>query len=287
MKGNTLNQKRPAAPSLILQTRSPTHQPPNPRILPAENDTQPAGDAVVLTPVPPPGPPPPPENIPDTMTRSLGFSLPVTVVVLAIAYIYFSTVFIFIDRWFGLMSSPGLMNAVVFTGVAVMCVFNYSASVFRDPGRVPSTYMPDVEDSGNPTHEIKRKVLLVGSLTYDPEKEDQETGDSFQTAYFQVISGLLLVPLCVALSVLLGWHIYLTLQNKTTIEYHEGVRGMWLAEKGGQIYSHPYDRGAYENLTTVLGPNICSWAFPTSGHIGSGLRFRTAYDYPSGASMSE
>ncbi|XP_050144531.1 probable protein S-acyltransferase 16 isoform X4 [Malus sylvestris] len=287
MKGNTLNQKRPAAPSLILQTRSPTHQPPNPRILPAEDDTQPAGDAVVLTPVPPPGRPPPPENIPDTMTRSLGFSLPVTVVVLAIAYIYFSTVFIFIDRWFGLMSSPGLMNAVVFTGVAVMCVFNYSASVFRDPGRVPSTYMPDVEDSGNPTHEIKRKVLLVGSLTYDPEKEDQETGDSFQTAYFQVISGLLLVPLCVALSVLLGWHIYLTLQNKTTIEYHEGVRGMWLAEKGGQIYSHPYDRGAYENLTTVLGPNICSWAFPTSGHIGSGLRFRTAYDYPSGASMSE
>ncbi|KAM1353011.1 hypothetical protein FF1_032739 [Malus domestica] len=350
MKGNTLNQKRPAAPSLILQTRSPTHQPPNPRILPAEDDTQPAGDAVVLTPVPPPGRPPPPENIPDTMTRSLGFSLPVTVVVLAIAYIYFSTVFIFIDRWFGLMSSPGLMNAVVFTGVAVMCVFNYSASVFRDPGRVPSTYMPDVEDSGNPTHEIKRKggdlrycqkcshykparahhcrvckrcvlrmdhhciwinncvghanykvffifvvyaviaclyslVLLVGSLTYDPEKEDQETGDSFQTAY--VISGLLLVPLCVALSVLLGWHIYLTLQNKTTIEYHEGVRGMWLAEKGGQIYSHPYDRGAYENLTTVLGPNICSWAFPTSGHIGSGLRFRTAYDYPSGASMSE
>ncbi|XP_048429887.1 probable protein S-acyltransferase 16 isoform X8 [Pyrus x bretschneideri] len=335
MKGNTLNQKRPA-PSLILQTRSPTHQPPNPRILPAENDTQSPGDAVVLTPVPPPGPPPPPENIPDTMTRSLGFSLPVTVVVLAIAYIYFSTVFIFIDRWFGLMSSPGLMNAVVFTGVAVMCVFNYSASVFRDPGRVPSTYMPDVEDSGNPMHEIKRKmcmhqmenlyletltdlstkggdlrycqkcshykparahhcrvckrcvlrmVLLVGSLTYDPEKEDQEPGDSFQTAY--VISGLLLVPLCVALSVLLGWHIYLTLQNKTTIEYHEGVRGMWLAEKGGQIYSHPYDRGAYENLTTVLGSNICSWALPTSGHIGSGLHFRTAYDYPSGASMSE
>jgi hypothetical protein len=28
----------------------------------------------------------------------------------------------------------------------------------------------------------------------------------------------------------------------------------------------------------VLGPNICCWACPTSGHIGSGLRFRTAYD---------
>ncbi|CAL2268097.1 unnamed protein product [Prunus armeniaca] len=200
------------------------------------------------------------------MTRSLSFSLPVTVVVLAIAYIYFSTVFIFIDRWFGLMSSPGLLNATVFTGVALMCVFNYTISVFRDPGRVPSTYMPDVEDSGNPIHEIKRKggdlrycqkcshykparahhcrvckrcvlrmdhhciwinncvghanykvffifvvyavmacvyslVLLIGSLTYDPEKDEEQTGDSFRTAY--VISGLLLVPLCVALSVLL------------------------------------------------------------------------------------
>lgn len=26
---------------------------------------------------------------------------------------------------------------------------------------------------------------------------------------------------------------------------------MWLAEKGGQLYSHPYDIGAYENLTDV------------------------------------
>ena len=27
---------------------------------------------------------------------------------------------------------------------------------------------------------------------------------------------------------------------------------MWLAEKGGNVYSHPYDLGAFENLTTVL-----------------------------------
>jgi palmitoyltransferase len=97
------------------------------------------------------------------MARSLGFSLPVIVVVFAIAYIYFSTVFIFIDRWFGIMSSPGLMNAAIFTAVAVMCVYNYTVSVFRDPGRVPSTYMPDVEDSENPIHEIKRKVLNLRS----------------------------------------------------------------------------------------------------------------------------
>lgn len=34
----------------------------------------------------------------------------------------------------------------------------------------------------------------------------------------QVVSCLLIFPLTIALGVLLGWHIYLTLRNKTTIE---------------------------------------------------------------------
>lgn len=284
------------------------------------------------------------------MTKGFTFSLPVSVVVLAIFYIYFTTVFIFIDRWFGLMSSPGLMNAIVFTVVALMCVFSYTVAILRDPGRVPADYMPDVEDDQNPMHEIKRKggdlrycqkcshykpprahhcrvckrcvlrmdhhciwisncvghanykvffifvlyavvaciysmVLLVGSLTNDSLEDELQTGGSFRTAY--VISGLLLVPLSVALSVLLGWHIYLVFHNKTTIEYHEGVRALWLAEKGGTVYKHPYDLGIYENLTTVLGPNIFSWICPSSRHIGSGLNFRTAYHNAVGASMSK
>ncbi|KAF3454951.1 hypothetical protein FNV43_RR05399 [Rhamnella rubrinervis] len=42
-----------------------------------------------------------------------------------------------------------------------MCVFNYTISVLLDPGRVPATYMPDIEDSESPVHEVKRKVLSV------------------------------------------------------------------------------------------------------------------------------
>ncbi|KAH0891100.1 hypothetical protein HID58_053529 [Brassica napus] len=208
--------------------------------------------------------------------KGFGFSLPVTAVILVIGFIYFSTVFTFIDRWLSLASSPGIANAAAFTALALMCVYNYSIAVFRDPGRVPPNYMPDVEDPQSPVHEIKRKVLLVGSLTVEPQDEDQEMGSYLRTIY--VISGLVLVPLSIALGVLLGWHVYLSLQNKTTIEYHEGVRAMWLAEKGGQVYKHPYDIGAYENLTLILGPNILSWLCPTSKHIGSGLRFRTAFD---------
>ncbi|CAN0926564.1 Probable protein S-acyltransferase 16 [Linum grandiflorum] len=276
------------------------------------------------------------------MKRGLSCSLPVTVVLVVITFIYFSTVFVFVDRWLGLMSSPGLMNAVVFTAVAIMSVFNYCAATMTDPGRVPSTYLPDIEDADNPIHEIKRKggdlrycqkcshykpprahhcrvckrcvlrmdhhciwinncvghanykvffnfvvyavtaciyslVLLVGSLTVDPQKEEQLNGGFFRSIY--VISAMLLVPLSVALSVLFGWHIYLVLQNKTTIEYHEGVRAMLLAEKGGNIYKNPYDIGGYGNLTAILGPSIFCWLFPTTRHIGSGLHFQTAYDH--------
>lgn len=258
-----------------------------------------------------------------------------------IGFIYFASVFTFIDRWFSLTSSPGIANAAAFTALALMCIYNYSIAVFRDPGRVPLNYMPDVEDPESPVHEIKRKggdlrycqkcshfkpprahhcrvckrcvlrmdhhciwinncvghtnykvffvfvvyavtacvyslVLLVGSLTVEPQDEEEEMGSYLRTIY--VISAFLLIPLSIALGVLLGWHIYLILQNKTTIEYHEGVRAMWLAEKGGQVYKHPYDIGAYENLTLILGPNILSWLCPTSRHIGSGVRFRTAFD---------
>ncbi|KAF2556714.1 hypothetical protein F2Q68_00018060 [Brassica cretica] len=118
--------------------------------------------------------------------KGVGFSLPVAVVMMVIGFVYFSTVFTFIDRWFSLTSSPGIANAAAFTALALMCVYSYSIAVFRDPGRVPISYMPDVEDQESPVHEIKRKIL---------------------------------------------------------------------------------------------GPNVLSWLCPTSRHIGSGLRFRSAFDY--------
>lgn len=93
------------------------------------------------------------------MGRRCKFSFHVAVVVGAIAYIYFSTVLVFIDRWFGLGSSPGMLNAAVFTFIAVVCVSSYHRAIYTDPGRVPTSYVPDVEDEGSPIHEIKRKVI--------------------------------------------------------------------------------------------------------------------------------
>ncbi|CDP16097.1 unnamed protein product [Coffea canephora] len=105
------------------------------------------------------------------------------------------------------------------------------------------------------------------------------------TYYLQVISGLLLVLLTLALTIFMFWHVYLILQNKTTIEYHEGVRAMWLAEKGGYLYSYPYDLGAYENMISVLGPNTFCWVCPSSEQIGYGLHFHAGVDKLAGISF--
>ncbi|XP_068669252.1 probable protein S-acyltransferase 16 isoform X2 [Aristolochia californica] len=234
-------------------------------------------------------------------------SLPIIVVLSAIGFLYYTTVFVVIDEWLGLSTSPGVMNAVVFTFLVIMSTVTYGIAIVRDPGHVPASFMPDIEDAESPVHEIKRKggdlrycqkcahykpprahhcrvckrcvlrmVLLVGSAAYDGHRDNEQSEGSFKTSF--IICAVLLVPLTLALSILLGWHIYLTLHNKTTIEYHEGVRAMWLAEKVGNIYRHPYDLGAYENLVTVLGPSILCWICPTSRHIGSGIRYRTSYD---------
>lgn len=95
------------------------------------------------------------------MKRGNRFSFHVTVVIAAIAFIYFSTVFVFIDQWFGLWSSPGMLNAVFFTVVAAMCISNYALAIYTDPGHVPSSFVPDIEDPEHIVHEIKRKVFFI------------------------------------------------------------------------------------------------------------------------------
>ncbi|KAJ3668950.1 hypothetical protein LUZ60_010900 [Juncus effusus] len=276
------------------------------------------------------------------MNRPGYITLPIITVMFCICYVYYTTVFIAIEGWLGLFTAAGLANAAAYTALAVICIATYTAAVVKDPGRVPASFVPDMERPNSPIHEIKRKggdlrycqkcchykpprahhcrvckrcvlrmdhhciwinncvghenykaflifvfyaviacihsfVLIVGDATQNvPNKEEIPSNDSSRTSL--IICGVLLCPLTLALAILLGWHIYLILQNKTTIEHHEGVRATWLAEKAGNIYRHPYNLGIYQNLITILGPNVCCWFWPSSNYIGSGLRFRTAYD---------
>jgi hypothetical protein len=79
--------------------------------------------------------------------------------------------------------------------------------------------------------------------------DEQSGSDSPRSSI--IICSVIVCPIAFSTAILLGWHAYLILHNKTTIEYHEGVRAMWLAEKAGNIYHHPYDLGFYHNIVSV------------------------------------
>ncbi|KZV26070.1 zinc finger family protein [Dorcoceras hygrometricum] len=78
-------------------------------------------------------------------------------------------------------------------------------------------------------------LLLIGSLTAESWKDSENSDDSLKILY-----------------------------------YHEGVRAMWLAAKGGEIYLHPYDVGVYENLTTDISRADNSYQDSLSGCSVSG-----------------
>ncbi|KAL8518045.1 hypothetical protein ACS0TY_009365 [Phlomoides rotata] len=82
-------------------------------------------------------------------------SLPVLSVLLILGFIYSVTIFVFIEDWIGLQSSAGLLNSLIFSFLASLCVFSFFVCVLADPGSVPSGYFPDVENHGT-DQEIKR-----------------------------------------------------------------------------------------------------------------------------------
>ncbi|KAH8952049.1 hypothetical protein BDL97_09G063900 [Sphagnum fallax] len=274
-------------------------------------------------------------------------SLPVVVVLLIMGFVYHTVVVWVIQPWLSLSTASGLANAMLLTALCIMALVSYALAVIQDPGRVPSSYLPDLEDSAITLHEggdlrycqkcghykpprahhcrVCRRCVLrmdhhcvwinncVGHNNYKvfflfvlylvaaslqslvllgshaiqelggdlPGVNSPPVGASSATSAFtvKVICTIVVLGALVTVGLLLAWHVYLLLHNKTTIEYHEGVRARWLAEKAGQHYRHPYDVGVFTNLSMALGHNVACWLCPTAtGHLGSGLRFRTFSD---------
>ncbi|KAL9388518.1 hypothetical protein Peur_017123 [Populus x canadensis] len=80
-------------------------------------------------------------------------SIPVCSVFLLMGFVYYITVFIFIEDWVGLQSSAGTLNAMIFTFMASLCLFSFLVCVLKEPGYVPSPYVPDVEGAAAPPHQ--------------------------------------------------------------------------------------------------------------------------------------
>ncbi|XP_048446783.1 probable protein S-acyltransferase 15 isoform X3 [Pyrus x bretschneideri] len=229
-------------------------------------------------------------------------SIPILMVFLLIGVVCYITVFIFIDDWVGLKSSAGSLNALVFIFLASLCLFSFFGCVLTDPGHVPASYVPDVEDSAVSDQESKKSGHCDKCSTYKPPRahhcrvcrrcvlrmviiikcasqKDLEFSGRVSHKVFYVVSGIVMASLSLMLGTLLGWHFYLITHNMTTIEYYAGIRAAWLGKKSGQSYRHPYNLSIYTNITSVLGPNVLKWLCPTSvGHLKDGLIFPTPRD---------
>ncbi|CAK8573125.1 unnamed protein product [Lathyrus sativus] len=261
-------------------------------------------------------------------------SLPVLGVLSAMLFLYYTTIFIFLDDWVGLRTSPGTLNSFFFSLFASLSLFSFFICVLTDPGHVPPSFYPDVESTNSKdnaeqkkcdkcfgykpprTHHCRvcRKCVLkmdhhclwinncVGYWNYKAffdfivyatiasvystvlficcvfQKEWGQIKES-SLKFFYVMYGTMVVGLTLTLLSLTGWHIYLILHNMTTIEYYEGNRAKWLAAKTGQSYRHPYNIGAYKNITLILGPSMLKWLCPTAvSHLKDGVSFPTIRD---------
>ncbi|KAG4127369.1 hypothetical protein ERO13_D10G212000v2 [Gossypium hirsutum] len=244
-------------------------------------------------------------------------SLPIFSVFFVMGFVYYITVFILIEDWVGLQTSAGSLNSMIFTTLVCLCVLSFLVGVLTDPGRVPSSYIPDVEDTSFASDQEPKKNVLQSKYcdkcaAYKPPRThhcrvckrcilrmdhhclwiNNCVGYWNYKAFFNLIlyatigsihsslaCGLMMLALSVTLGTLLGWHIYLITHNMTTIEYYEGIRAAWLAKKSGLSYRHPFDISVYKNITLVLGPNTLRWFCPTSmSHLKDGVSFPTLRD---------
>jgi hypothetical protein len=79
----------------------------------------------------------------------------------------------------------------------------------------------------------------------------------FFIAYYIITSYILATSLAVVISGFFTFHLWLVLNQYTTIEYCEKK-----SDGDSNFKLSPYDLGKYRNLKSVLGNNILLWFIP-------------------------
>lgn len=88
-------------------------------------------------------------------------SIPILSVFVLVGFIYYITIFIFLEDWLGLHSSSGSLNTLIFSVLASFTLFSFLVCATTDPGRVPAEYVPDIEHSDASDQESKKNVSFL------------------------------------------------------------------------------------------------------------------------------
>lgn len=88
-------------------------------------------------------------------------SVPIFSVFLLIVFVYYVTIFIFLDNWLGFQSSAGLLNVLIFSSLGSLSFFSFLVCVLTDPGGLPPAYVPDMEENDVSDQEPKKSVSFL------------------------------------------------------------------------------------------------------------------------------
>lgn len=94
-------------------------------------------------------------------------------------------------------------------------------------------------------------------------------------AVFIVVAYVLACVLALVITLFFSFHVWLSTNQYTTIEYREKRSSSNLFKK-----QSPYDLGTYRNLQAVLGENPLTWCIPFFRNLkGDGLRFEVRPEF--------
>jgi len=97
-----------------------------------------------------------------------------------------------------------------------------------------------------------------------------------------IFSFVIALSVCIALSLMLAWQIYLVFSAQTTIEFYFNRTAISDAKKVGRAYINPFDLGVAGNFQTFFGTRDgkfwFSWLFPGGVKVvGDGITYPKRY----------
>lgn len=94
-------------------------------------------------------------------------SLPVVAVVILIGTLYYISLFVITPDWVGIYTSNWFTHAFILTSMVCLCLFSFFVAVLTNPGDVPPSYVPDMEDTvGSDQEHLNKKPVCALSIHF-------------------------------------------------------------------------------------------------------------------------